>query len=121
MRFGRGGARIGRRVILFNRGEVSASSFLWLSWQLEQSVEASTSRLSVRPIQVVSSLSKSLLGGDVECSRDLTDSSHSLISLISLTHLTHSTDSLVTEGNKFREIDKSAPQQNGIRVIDLVV
>ena len=62
-----------------------------------------------------------VLGGDVECSRDLTDSSHSLISLISLTHLTHSTDSLVTEGNKFREIDKSAPQQNGIRVIDLVV
>ena len=62
-----------------------------------------------------------ILGGDVECSRDLTDSSHSLISLISLTHLTHSTDSLVTEGNKFREIDKSAPQQNGIRVIDLVV
>ena len=64
---------------------------------------------------------KTVLGGDVECSRDLTDSSHSLISLISLTHLTHSTDSLVTEGNKFREIDKSAPQQNGIRVIDLVV
>ena len=64
---------------------------------------------------------QSLLGGDVECSRDLTDSSHSLISLISLTHLTHSTDSLVTEGNKFREIDKSAPQQNRIRVIDPVV
>ena len=41
--------------------------------------------------------------------------------LTHLTHLTHSTDSLVTEGNKFREIDKSAPQQNGIRVIDLVV
>ena len=62
-----------------------------------------------------------ILGGDVECSRDLTDSSHSVISLISLTHLTHSTDSLVTEGNKFREIDKSAPQQNRIRVIDSVV